>query len=158
MFDGVRPFDWLMLIVKAAVLLLIIYEVGVTINGQIQARKRGKVAAKLADFMFEGQTLAQTTPNRQLHQSAHYYDMFTQWARGVENWRIDVAQHLSGLSPRAANAFLLITSSEANASNQVHLLDGGSFQLSGYERDIHQAHLAHIATLQHIIEKPEAYF
>jgi hypothetical protein len=42
MFEGVKPFDWLMLVIETAVLLLILYEVIVGIIRHRKERRREK--------------------------------------------------------------------------------------------------------------------
>jgi hypothetical protein len=157
MFEGVKPFDWLMLGIETAVLLLILYEVIVGVMRHREAEKRRKQLAKvtqiLSDFMFEGQSIQGETPN------PHTGGDVTRWVSLVTEWHIKVAQYLSSISSRAESAFSLIINAEQAGSHILHQPgDSVGFYVTGHEGTHYRKLMAYLQNLRGIIEKLDAYF
>lgn len=162
MFEGVRPFDWLMLVVELAVLLLILYEVIVGILRHREAEKRRKQLANvsriLSGFMIEGQNIRGKTPDP--HPSASGSgDAVTIWINLVTAWHTKVAQYLSSVSGRAESAFSLIASVEQTGAWLLHQSTPGTgFYVTGHAGTYYRNLLAYLQNLQGIIEKLDVYF
>jgi len=157
MFEGVKPFDWLMLSIETAVLLLILYEVIVGVVRHREAEKRRKRLAEvtqiLSDFMFEGQSIQAETPN------PHTGGDVTRWVGLVTEWYIKVAQYLSSISSRAESAFSLIINIEQADGHVLHQLgDSPGFYVTGQEGTHYRKLTAYLQNLRGIIEKLDAYF
>jgi hypothetical protein len=156
MFEGVRPFDWLMLVVEIAVLLLILYEVVVGIRRhQEEAKRTAKLAlivASLATKMDEGYNLQITTPNPQLDTST-----VSDWIQSVRAWAYETEIILNHHSLRAVRAFTLVVDS-SEAERMVYPTSGMPFYVTGNLREAYQRLLAQLNNLRNIIEKPEVYF
>jgi hypothetical protein len=156
MFNDVRPFDWVMLIVEVAVLLLILYEV---IVGAVRSRqekqrqaKLDAIVASLAKQMDEGHSLQVTTPSPQLELAK-----IREWIQSVRAWSHATEIILKHYSLRAVRAFTLVVNANT-ADTVVHPSEGVSFYVAGEFREAYQRLLAQLDNLRRIIEKPEVYF
>jgi hypothetical protein len=156
MFEGVKPFDWLMLGIETAVLLLILYEVIIGIVRHREAEKRRKQLAEvtqiLSDFMFEGQSIQGETPN------PHTGGDVMRWINLVTEWHIKVAQYLSSISSRAESAFSLIINSNEGTRVLHQSGDSVGFHVTGHEGTHYRKLMTYLQNLRAIIEKPGAYF
>lgn len=160
LFEGVRPFDWLMLGVEVAVLLLIAYEVCVGKYRHGKERKRrltiARIVMNLSEFMDKGQQIQANVPE-QFPLDANEYDKFVVFKLAVEHWSNDTSQFLAHHSPRASAAFLLVVDS-TSPDSLVYRRNGNTFALHGPLRECYQRLLAQLSNLKNIIEKPDAYF
>ena len=159
MFDGVRPFDWLMLVVELLVLLLIFYEVIINLIHRRKERKRrlalGLIVTSLAGFMEKGCKLQLDTPD----PITTTWGSITPWIDSVKLWAKDTSAFLAQHSSRAATAFGLIGEIGVLTNPQpVYKEPGSSFPIEGPQRESYQRLVAQLTNLRSIIEKPEAYF
>jgi hypothetical protein len=99
MFDGVKSFDWLMLVVEILVLLLIAYEVGTTVLHRLQTKRR---LASLFALMHRGQELQATVPGSGTADD----QAIVAWKSSVEAWADDTNKILATYSPQASARFL----------------------------------------------------
>jgi hypothetical protein len=148
MFEGVRPFDWLMLVVEVAVLLLIAWEIGREEHFRCKERKRQLLLkqsmAKANGFISQGQTLQHTAP----HVLEHNPDVVKKWMSSVESWIMDTNEFLSGCSSQASAKFL----------DDSHLPDVRFPELA-VQAVIHARTLnRRLSNLQIIIQSPDIYF
>jgi hypothetical protein len=157
MFEGVRPFDWLMLIIEALVLLLILYEVVAEATRRRTERQRSVFIARqvlaLSRLMDHGQSLQSTVPEPQITSD---YQIIQRWMDSVTKWTEGTNGFLVSQSSVASAAFLLVTDASA-ADNLVHRA-GRSFLVGGELGRFYQRLVMQLANLRRIIERPEAYF
>ncbi len=156
MIEQTRWIDWLMLVIEAAVLLLIAYEVGVNWyrhSAEVKQQKlRNTIVAKLSDFMFKGQSIRDSVPAP--HQTG---DNITQWIGRTDEWRSEVSQYLSKVSSRAGAAFSLVIASQSDG-RILHNSGEGTFYVAGLLANAYVPLVSYLNNLRGIIEKPEAYF
>jgi hypothetical protein len=97
MSEGIRPFDWWMLGIEAAVMILVAYEVGVTIFQQITGAKRKKrlrgITSKLRGFITSGEN-ALNSP-----------DSWNARIASGRAWTADVETYLASQSEKALEEF-----------------------------------------------------
>jgi hypothetical protein len=140
MFDGVKPFDWLMLVVEILVLLLIAYEVGTTVLHRLQTKRR---LASLFALMHRGQELQTTVPG-----SGTTDDQAVAWKSSVEAWANDTHKILATYSPQASARFL------HNPVVSRGIYRGIAQNAQGYYESL----MMRLENLRAIMEKPEVYF
>jgi hypothetical protein len=141
MFEGVRPFDWLMLAVEVAVLLLVAWEIGRDIWHK---RKMSARYNALFERLDEGQKLHWSFP--QLGPNACNRAERLEWENSAKNWIRETAVFLRRYSPKAATMFLR----EVNDSYFSDVVNNPDFWLTAlFER---------LRNLREIMEKCDIYF
>lgn len=157
MFEGVRPFDWLMLVIETLVLLLILYEVIVGIRRHRREEKRAKelahIIAALSEIMNKGKELQLSVPD----PATTDWPVHDSWMKSVKAWSSDTNTFLATHSSRASSAFLLLLDT-ASVTSMVIRPNDSSFQLHGYLREYYQRLVVQLSNLRQIMEKPEVYF
>ena len=157
MIEQTRLIDWIMLVIEAAVLLLIAYEVGVNYCRYRvetkQKERRNKILAVLSDFMFRGQTIQHNVPTPN-----DMGTVITDWIALVAEWRIEVSQYLAETSSRAESAFSLISDSHQSGDHVFHHTADASFYVTGLVAQSYRPLIAYLSNLRSIMEKPEIYF
>jgi hypothetical protein len=108
MFEGVRPFDWLMLIVEVLVLGLIAFEI-VREEWRHRAERKqqriiGERSESLRQLLSKGQELQRNAPASGESTTDIAQDI-AQWSRLIDTWHQEVATLLASYSSRAAMAF-----------------------------------------------------
>ena len=156
MFEGVRPFDWVMLVVEILVLLLIAWEIGREEYFRRNDRNRKAALKKIADgisgFIERGQKLVIEVPEcRDDFSPCHA------WMGRVAQWSYETIQFLSTHSPAASAAFLLVGDSQS-LDNVVRKRDGSSFRVAGNLREWYQELSVRLSNLHGIKEKADVYF
>jgi hypothetical protein len=156
MFADTRPFDWVMLVVEVAVLLLILYEV---VRGELRDRNEHKrrsrltqIVTELSSLLDKGLRMQGCVPDPQIMNQ----QTCEPWLVSVREWTEQTNKVLSKHSPRAAAAFMLVTDAEAMDSC-VHA-GGRMFFVIGHVREVYQRFVVQMANLRRIVEQPEAYF
>jgi len=152
MSEGIRPFDWWMLGIEAAVLLFVGYEVGVTIVEQLHKRRIAKKVKALTDLLESGRYIQSSVPYQHREGSSDLLE----WAETAKTWWTNTEVAIAVLSPRAATAFTHLLNFES-ADRCALDNSGRPYRLHGYEGDIYQSLQLRLANLQRIIEKPEVY-
>jgi hypothetical protein len=157
MFEGVKPFDWLMLGIETAVLLLILYEVIVGIVRHRGARRRQKevkqIVTSLSQFMDEGLELQRSVPDTAKEE----WGVLQSWMTSTKVWGDKASECLATYSLRASAAFLLVH--DLSSSDSVVFAPSGKvFYLLSPLREHYQRLLTQLNNLRQIIEKPEVYF
>jgi hypothetical protein len=157
MFGGVKPFDWLMLGIETAVLLLILYEVVVGIVRHRRATRREKelkqIVTSLSRFMDEGLGLQRNVPDTAKEETK----VLQSWMTSTKAWGDKTNEFLAARSQQASAAFLLVHDS-SSADSIVFTLAGEFFYVASPVREHYQRLLTQLNSLRQIIEKPEAYF
>jgi hypothetical protein len=149
MFDGVRPFDWIMLAVEVAVLLLIAFEIGAEI---FRKRKTKRLSNKAFEFLQRSQLLKGSAPKTNSAcgpKGPHGEKVVQSWLEAVEQWNQETVKFLESCSPQARAAFLV---SEEEAFQQEILtvpVDAQWWYGTLSTRAMN---------LQRIAENPEVYF
>jgi hypothetical protein len=112
LFDGVRPFDWLMLVIEVMVLVFVAYEV---IAGFIHGREVRKRQRELESrihrtnqFVSQGQLLQKTVvrDGRDVDRTASLFKSALQWRSDVASWIMDTNGFLKECSTQASAKFL----------------------------------------------------
>jgi hypothetical protein len=158
MFEGVKPFDWLMLVIETAVLLLILYEVIIGIARHSSAKRRQgalkQIVASLSQLMDEGLTLQRGVPDTAKEESR----VLQSWMTDTNVWADKTSKFIASHSRQAAAAFLLVHDS-SSADTVVFTPSGdGFFYLASPVREHYQRLLTQLNSMRQIIEKPEVYF
>ena len=113
MFQGVKPFDWLMLVIGTLVLFLILYEVIVGWVHRHKERKRqsaiSHIIASIFEFMERGRKLQASVPD----PSFDTPDVVDRWIESVKLWSIDTNNILAQHSLHASAAFVLVVNARS---------------------------------------------
>jgi hypothetical protein len=154
MFEGVKPFDWLMLGIETAVLLFVGYEVGVTIFQQIggvtRRRKLRCIAADLRGLLTSGEIVRKKVPSW-----LNVYDQA--WAASVQLWITEVEKYLTDQSPdKALVEFRHITLTQGQRQHMDE--HGRIWHISGAIGDSYQQLTARIDNLHRVALRCEDYF
>jgi hypothetical protein len=147
-FEGIRPFDWLMLGIEVAVLIAILV---FDIRGVRRERRhdKGELERKtlidtrvgeMRTAMSKGQELLLSAPpvSDDPHVGA--------WAQAVSHWNEDTRQLLKSYSAHAETAFTLRIPDSPNHYGSIGAVFDYISLVSG------------LKNLQGIIEKPDTYF
>jgi len=157
MFEGVKPFDWLMLGIETAVLLLILYEVIVGVVRHCAATHRQKelkqIVTSLSQLMDEGLRLHKSVPDTAKEETA----VLQLWMTNTKAWGDKTSAFLASRSQQASGAFLLVHDS-SSADSIVFTPSGEFFYVASPVREHYQRLLTQLNNLRHITEKPEVYF
>jgi hypothetical protein len=156
MFEGIRPFDWLMLVIEALVLIVIIFaEITGWMRRRRESRRHSFLNAKsleLSKMMDIGQRLVSTVPNPSFASPQE----FMLWVHSVAGWTDKVSKIMSLDSPHAVTDFMLAADSQSiDAMVSAH---GRSFALSGEIWESYWRVVTRLENLRRIVERPEAYF
>ena len=151
LFEEIRPFDWIMLVVEVLVLILIAVEIFVFTGPEwwhgIQAKKK---ASKLFPFLAQGEALRNLiseNPNQDHNQQRE----------NILKWDRETQEFLTKLSSRALSTFRHVA--HVSETDRGILTPSGQFYpASGLFGDAYQMLQARLDNLQKIIEKPEVYF
>ena len=157
MFEGVKPFDWLMLGIETAVLPLILYEVIVGIARHRGATRRqselNKIVTSLCQFTDEGLELQRRVPDTAKEETR----VLRSWMTNTKAWGDKASEFLATHSQQASAAFLLVH--DLSSSDLVVFAPSGDvFYLASPLREHYQRLLTQLNNLRQIIEKPEVYF
>ncbi|MGD0732968.1 MAG: hypothetical protein ABR956_17015 [Terracidiphilus sp.] len=154
--EPIRPFDWWMLAIEVGVLLLVAYEVGVTIIHQIVEYKRRKrlrqIEADLRRLIAAGEAIQKQVPPHYVSRN----DLA--WGDSVRNWIATVDADLARKSSAKAVAEF---SSLAHLNPQHRMYIGvfGRFQhASGYTGDMLQQLNGRLDNLRRIAQSCAEYF
>jgi hypothetical protein len=157
MFEGVKPFDWLMLGIEAAVLLLILYEVvvGVMRHNEMKCRKKALsvITTSLYHLMDEGLELQRCVPNTATDET----EILQSWMTNTTMWGAKASELLADRSPQASATFSLVH--DLSSSDSVVFTPSGEvFYLASPLREHYQRLLAQLNSLRQIMGSPEVYF
>lgn len=155
--ETVRTIDWVMLVVELLVLLVIVWEFGITEWRHHGEKKRKanlrSIADRLVGYMDAGLKLQGTVPD---HQESTFI-IEDAWMIAVADWSFDTGKYLGALSQRAWSAFTLIANSNAGDST-ISSLSGHYFTITGPLRECYQRLLVQLQNLKDIIERADTYF
>jgi hypothetical protein len=155
MFEGVKPFDWLMLVIELLVLLAILYEI---IKGELREKRerrrqgildeKGRSLSRLLDkgLRIKATVIDPAITNPQLHGT---------WISSASAWIEETRSYLATF-PRASAAFL--ETSNAGSVDNVASASGRHFVVTGEVGKSYQTLILHLENLHRISERPEAYF
>jgi hypothetical protein len=108
MFEGGKPFDWLMLGIETAVLLLILYEVIIGIarhyGTKFRQKELSQLVASLSQLMAEGLELQRCVPNTATEET----EVLQSWMTNTKVWGVKAGEFLAAHSQQASAAFLLV--------------------------------------------------
>lgn len=158
MFEGVKPFDWLMLGIEAAVLLFVAYEVGVTITNQIRGgiyrRRLRRITADLRGFLSSGNMVRNKVPSWSDGLHGHTQP----WAESAQLWITDVEKYLTDVSPD--RGLVEFRHTPILALEQRRHMDehGRIWHISGGIGDIYQQLSIRLDNLHRITLRCEDYF
>lgn len=155
MTEPIRPFDWWMLAIEVGVLLLVAYEVGVTIFNQAQAAKRRKtlraIETEVSNLVASGESLKKFVPE----YNAHAHDL--QWPKSVDNWVENAEAYLTPLSSKALSEFNSYAQPNLRYRD-FQLQSGHIMHASGYVGDMLEKLNMKLENLRRIANKVEDYF
>lgn len=135
---GIRPFDWVMLIVEVLVLVLIGAEIAPALWHKRKAKERQKA---LFSLLVEGQEILNQAPSPFDQTSVNA------WGVSVNAWSAKVAKVLRGYSEHAVASF---NHQSQTGTRYQHIPEGA---WPAYEKIA-----ARIENLRNIIEKPDIYY
>jgi hypothetical protein len=151
--EPIRPFDWWMLGIEVAVLILIAIEVCIFAAPEwIHKRKAKKHLKAIAPLLKDGHRLLASFPAGWNLPN----DETFAWIDEVETWGRQTEERLAVLSPLAAMMFSF-TPNIGMAGRSVVDKDGRTVHLSGATGDAHQVFQNRLNNLQQIVAKPEVY-
>ena len=135
---GIRPFDWVMLIVEVLVLIFIAAEIVPSLRHKARARKRQRV---LFSLLTEGQAILNQAPSPFVQDSVHA------WGVSVDAWSAKVTKVLADYSQHALASF----NHQPQVGMPFHHIATGAWPHYGKLT-------ARVENLRNIIEKPEIYY
>src|ERR1039458_3404991 len=157
MFQGVKPFDWLMLGIETAVLGLILYEVVADeIRRRAGTRRQAFIherALGLSALWDKGQRIRSIVPNAVFNTER---EKGTQWIAEGESWVKETESFLDRSSSRALESFMCVTDA-FKVSVWINDSRAGFF-VRGEVQPVYQRMVVQLENLHRIIERPEAYF
>lgn len=152
MTEPIRSFDWWMLAIEVGVLLLVAYEVGVTIIHQIKEAKRRKVLRKIEaevrKLVAAGEELKKSIP----YDNAHGVE----WPETVDGWVENVEAYLTPLSSKALSEF--DSYAHPNPRYRDYWAQGRILHASGYIGDTLERLNMKLENLRRIAHRCEDYF
>jgi hypothetical protein len=156
MFENVKPFDWLMLVIEAAVLIVIVYEVVIEgVRRRAEAKRRAFIDAQalaLSVLWDKGRRIQSVVPDPLLITDTR---IITDWIAEVEAWTQETQSFLA-VSPRASASFLSVT--DAGKVNLNIPVPGRIISLTGPPQAPYQRLVVQLENLRRIIDRPDAYF
>jgi hypothetical protein len=160
MFEGVRPFDWLMLFIEIAVVGLILYEIiADALRRRAEARRERFIHEQiiaLTQRLTKGKRLHGGVPNTTTCNPQTAERMDNVWIEQVGMWITDTEKFLSSRSPRASAEFMALID-----SGPVNLYVGNTphgYFLRKESAEWYGNLTIHLENLQRIMSTPEAYF
>jgi len=156
MFEGVRPFDWLMFGIEVAVVALILYE----IIADAKRRRRENQHKVLVDIqalalsvrLTQGERLQQAVPNELLITDQR---VASAWIKDVQAWIEETKLFLASRSSKASTEFMLIADVERVS---IYVSSPNGFYVRGESATWYRSLVVHLENLRRIISRPEAYF
>jgi len=136
--EGIRPIDWVMLVVEVLVLAPIAVEIAPALVHKIKAKKRQKV---LFSLLVKGQSILNRAPNAFEQTPVHA------WGLSVDQWSKEVTAVLAGYSEHAVALF----NHQSQVGMPFHHIATGAWPHYGKLS-------AQVENLRSIIEKPEIYY
>lgn len=159
MFQGVKPFDWLMLGIEVAVLIAIIYEIVVSHLRHSAQRKRvaylAEAVKSLSDLMNKGQEVQWPLSDP---CETGGTEAALRWAASAKIWSEEVSSLLTQYSSRALLTFQLISHDDLQGNLVFHANTGKKFLVAGDTRLTYRRLAAQLRNLRRIAEQPEVYF
>jgi hypothetical protein len=156
MFQGIRPFDWLMFALEALVASLILYEVVVSGKRHRAEQRRQSLTNErvlvLSKLMDKGLRIKSTVPDP---SGTSDFQIIQRWMDTVQAWADETNSFLASHSSRASAAFLLVT--DAGNMDSVVYASGRQFILIAETRAWYQRLIVQLENLRRIMERPEAY-
>jgi hypothetical protein len=156
MFEGIRPFDWLMLVVEVLVLVIIAYEfIAEALRRRTDQKRRlflNALVLRLSPLIDEGERIRSTAPDPLA--TTQYF--ITRWTDSVSSWTKKTEALIAGHSSSASATFMLI--SESQCVDDAVSYHGHHFFLSGPTSETHKALTLHLENLRRMVDRPEAYF
>jgi hypothetical protein len=151
--EPIRPFDWWMLGIEVAVLILIAIEVRVFAAPEwIHKRKAKKHLKAISPLLEDGHQLLASFP---MAWNLPTEETFA-WIERVKTWGRHTEERLATLSLLAAMIFSF-TSNAGMSGRSVVGKDGRTIHLSGATGDAYQIFQSKLRNLQQIMAKPEVY-
>jgi len=151
--EPIRPFDWWMLGIEVAVLILIAIEVCIFAAPEwIHKRKARKHLKVIALLLKEGHRIMAAFPS----DFPHPTDRTFEWMELVEAWSDKVEESLGCISPFAAQTFSFAFEMGVNG-RIVRQRNKAPMRLSGELGDSYQIFQSRLRNLQQIVAKPEVY-
>src|SRR2546428_2535998 len=146
LFEDVRPFDWLMLVIEVAVLVaILVFDIRAVRRERRHDREQrdrrtlvDQRVAALRDAMSKGQELRLSTP---VSGNPHV----AEWAQAVTNWGEETRVLLKSFSAHAEAAFLMQMSGSPYINGSI----GATFEYISL--------ISRLDNLRGIIEKPDVY-
>jgi hypothetical protein len=156
MFQGVKPFDWLMLGIEGLVLLVIVYEVIADARRRrADAKHRAFIDGKVSSLLQladNGRRLQSCVPDCTItsdHRRIH------QWMADVETWTEQTNSTLSG-SLKATEHFMKLADTD-KVSTWVDV-SGRGFYVIDEPATPYRGLIVRLEALSRIVSTPEAYF
>src|SRR5216684_2216069 len=144
MFEGVRPFDWLMLGIEVIVVILIGFEIFRGERSRHEEEKRlervNERMTVIRSLMAVGQEIRRTAPEPMAHNAVN------PWVEALEKWNQEVYVILESFSRQAAVSFNAGIPKGANYPG-----------LAPVAQQYFGVLLLRLENLQNIMEKPDVY-
>jgi hypothetical protein len=141
MFGGVKPFDWLMLIVEILVLALIAFEI---FHSIWHRRKIVRLLSRAFYFVQMGQKL-----QVMIGPEWNGPPLGPEWIKSVKAWNQETLNFLEACSPQARESFLI---------NNVEAHREQSLKVPPEAQWWYRTMLNRLDNLQRIAENPDVYF
>jgi hypothetical protein len=156
MFEGVRPFDWLMFGIEVAVVALILCEI-IADTRRRRAETKHKLlvdtqALELSMLLTQGERLQLSVPNELLITDQR---VVPAWIKDVQGWIEGTKVLLSVRSPKASADFMLIADIERVS---VYVGSPNGFYVRGESATWYRNLVIHLENLRRITSRSEAYF
>lgn len=135
---GIRPFDWVMLVVELLVLVLIGADIAPSLWHKWKAKERQKV---LFSLLIEGQAILNQAPSPFDQTPVHA------WGVSVDAWSAKVAKVLGEYSEHAFASF----NHQPQVGTPFHHIATGAWPHYGKLT-------SRVENLRNIIEKPDIYY
>jgi hypothetical protein len=160
MFEGVKPFDWLMLFIEVAVVGLILYEIiadGFRRRAEATHRRFiDQQALELMQSLARGRRWLGAVPNTSYCNKPVADQLDTAWIKDVQAWVRDTNSFLQKHSPKASATFMSIA--DAGHVSTVIGNHPHTYIVRGQAETWYVALTVHLENLQRIVTTPEAYF
>jgi hypothetical protein len=157
-FEGVRPFDWLMLAIEVSVVILILYEIIVdTRRRNADAKHKLFVDTQglaLSKILRRGELLQETAPNTLLTTDAR---VESTWIAEVQAWIRDTDIFVTSKSTNMSADFMLVAPDDTEKVCLWINPSGNGFFVRGQAADQYRKLVVHLDNLRRIISRLEAY-
>jgi hypothetical protein len=155
MSEPIRPFDWWMLGIEAAVLILIAYEIVAGVRERRGDRRRKRLLDEKRNmiwgFVLQGRELRYQTPPSQSREAA-------EWVNSVKKWEVVVVGALGEHSERASGTFTLVAAGRQYEVVELPNKFQTRFTVSGEVSMTYQRLMTQLELLNEIMEKADFYF